>query len=231
MSWSPSRWIAVTVLCLWVLGADVYSGFQPVRLKLVTAPLPSQQFVLLPLTGVEQIREPFVVIVCRLRNEGDAPVRVSARVDDELLRRISLSPRSSARVDLVWAPRTRLPEAHRLGLISSSTQWTVQYTEVANLHGLTRGVVTFLILPAGQPFTPAPRWSLLACCGWAWFMWRRRRPLWPRRVRRAHLVLSLAVAVLFVLTAVSGLASPYRIVMSTYTFALGLAVLSAPQIF
>jgi hypothetical protein len=231
MSWSQITWIAVTVVYLWVLGDDVYSGFEAVRLKLVAAPLPSQQSVSVPLTGVEQIREPFVVIVCRLRNEADAPVSVSARVDDELLREISLSPGSSARVDLVWASRTRFPQAHRLDLVGSSNQWTVQYVEAANLHGFTRGVVNLLILPAGQPFTAAPRWSLLACCAWAWLLWRSRPPLWPRRLRRAHFVLSVAVAVLFVITALSGLVSPYRIVLSVYTFALGLAVLSAPQLF
>ena len=120
MSWSQTKWIAIAVLCLWVLGADVSSGFEAVRLKLVTAPLPSQQSVSLPLTGVEQIHEPFVVIVCRLRNEGDPPVSVSARVDDELLREISLSPGISARVDLVWAPRTPLPKPHRLELVAAA---------------------------------------------------------------------------------------------------------------
>jgi hypothetical protein len=230
MPWPQARSIIVAVLCLWVLNTNISRDFHAVRLRLVTAPLPAHKSVALPLTGVEQIREPFVVIVCRLRNGGATPTSVSVRIDNQPLRDISLSPGSAARVDLVWL-RTRLPSAHHVDLVGTTDQWTVEYLEAANLHGFTRGVVNLAILPASQPFTAATRWSLLLCCVWAWLMYRNRLPLWPRWARRTHLVLSSAVVTLFALTAASAFVSPYRVVLSAQTFVLGLAVVSAPQIF
>jgi hypothetical protein len=224
------RWIALALLCTWVLGTHVHDGFETIRLKVVRAPLASQPSLSLPLTGVDQIRQPLVVVVCRLRNNGDAPVVLSANIDRQFVRNISLAPGTSTRVDLVWTPRANPLDDHWLNLSGPGDRWTLDYVEIANLHGYTSGLASLLVLPARQPFPPPPPWSIVACCVWAWLMWRTAPAVLPRWLRYLSFGLSVTVAVLFALIAASDLLSPYRVVLAIPTFVIGLLVLSAPEL-
>ena len=100
---------------------------------------------------------------------------------------------------------------------------------MANLHGFTRGGVEFLILPAHQPFVAPPPWVLLALAAWTLLLCGRHPVPWPRRLRGVHLVLSIAVVMLFLAAALSPLLSAFRVVLSPHTFVLGFLVLSAPH--
>ena len=230
MPWSRTWQTVGTLLCLWVLAANVYVDFRPVRVKILNAPLPTQHAASLPLGRAADIPQPYLVLVYRVRNVGTAPVNISAQVDGQVLHQLSLAPGSSTRVDLAWPRPASMPAMYRLDLAGTTSQWMVEYAELANLHGFTRGGgVEFLILPARQPFASPSPWTLMALAAWVLLLWSREPPRWPRWPRAAHLGLSIAFVLLFVAAALSPVVSSFRVVLAPQTFILGVLVLSAPH--
>jgi hypothetical protein len=175
------------------------------------------------------IPERYLVLICRVRNVGTKPIRISARLDDEILQERAVAPGSSARLDLVWPRPAAIPESYGIDLVGTTSQWTVEYAELANVHGFTRGTVEFLILPAGQPFAPVAPWTLVALAAWALLVSTRRQAPWPRWLEVAHVVVSIAMVTLFLLAALSAVVSSFRVVLALHTFILGCFVLWAPR--
>ena len=174
MAWSRVWQTLGALLCLWVLAGHVSTDFKRVRIRLVTTPLAAQQAVSLSLDKAADIPDRYLVLICRVRNVGTEPVRISARIDDKILEERSVAPESSARFDLVWPRPASVPGSSRIDLAGTTSQWTLEYAELANVHGFTRGAVEFLILPAAQPFaSPAPL-ALLALAAWALLVSTRR---------------------------------------------------------
>ena len=217
------------VLCLWVLAGHVSTDFKRVRVRLVTTPLATQQAVSLPLDKAADIPDRYLVLICRVRNAGTEPVRISARLDDEVLEERTVAPESSARLDLVWPRPASVPGSSRIDLAGTTSQWTVEYAELANVHGFTRGTVEFLILPAAQPFASPPPWALVAFAAWALLVSTRQPAPWPRWLQVAHLVLSITSSTLFLTAALSAVVSSFRVVFAPHTFILGCLVLWAPH--
>ena len=229
MTWSQVWQMLGAFLCLWVLAAHVFTDFARVRIRLVTTPLAAQQSVSIPLARAADIPERYLVLVCRVRNVGTEPVRISARVDGEVLQERAVAPESSVRFDLVWPRPASVPGSYRLDLAGTTSQWTVEYAELANVHGFTRGAVEFLILPAAQPFAAPAPWALVALAVWALLVSTRRPAPWPRWLRVAHVTLSIASSTLFLAAALSSVVSSYRVVLAPHTFILGCFVLWAPH--
>jgi hypothetical protein len=218
------------VLALWVLAANVVADFPRTRVKLVTTPLAAARRVTLPLTAASRIPGEQLVLVYVVRNAGGAPVTITPRIGDRVLRATTVQAGASARVDLAW-PRPRSPEAPDVIELTGTTDaWTLAYAELANLHGFTRGVFEFLVLPAAQPFTAPPPWGLLllaACSVLAGAVRRNPWPPWAGAVQGALMLVFVAFLLLIVL---SPWLSPYRIVLSTHTFALAIGMIWLRQI-
>jgi hypothetical protein len=218
--------IAVALLSLYVLAADVPGGLASVRIKLVRAPLPPAQEVTLPLSGATEISGPQVAFIYRARNDGAVPITIAASVGSELVHRATIPARSSKRVDLSW----RRGGQGQIDLQATGADWTLEYAELASLHGFTRGAVEFAILPAAQPLAGPPPW--------AWLAWMAAvvvgvvgRPAglgspW----RAAHLVLSAAAVALLAVVAIAPAVSSFRFALAPHTFAGCLAVVVAPSI-
>jgi hypothetical protein len=80
----PSFWrLAGIVLVLWVLAARF-----------------------LPLSEADNVREPYLVMIYRIRNTGTAPVNVSATMSDALLETTTVAPGDTKRVDVAWERST-----------------------------------------------------------------------------------------------------------------------------
>src|SRR5439155_5401049 len=221
MAWSRVWQTLGALLCLWVLAGHVYTDFKRVRIRLVTTPLATQQAVSLPLDRAAEIPDRYLVLICRVRNVGTEPVRISARVDDKVLQDRAVAPGSSARFDLVWPRPPSVPGSYRIDLAGTTSQWAVEYVELANVHGFTRGAVEFLILPAAQPFaSPAP-WALVALAAWALLVSTRQPSTWPRWLQVTHLGLSIATVTLFLTAALSAVVSSFRVAFAPHTFILG----------
>ena len=223
----PSRsHVALALLSLWVLSAHVQGESASVRIKLVRTPLAPAQQVTLPLTGLTAIPGTHVAFIYRVRNDGTDPVTISATASGDLLRRTTIAARSSKRVDLSW-PR----DAHQqIDLRGTSGNWTLEYAELANLHGFTRGAVEFAILPAAQPLTRPPVWVLLAWIAVA-LVTAAGRPLRLRSPWRAvHLILCGAAVALLAAVTIAPAVSSFRLALAPHTFAGCLTVLAAPSI-
>lgn len=229
MTWSRRWHVAAVLLSLWVLAANVFVSFPRARIKLVETPLPPRQLVVLPLGEAARTPGDRLVLVCRLRNLGPAPVTVSARIGDRVLRDVQIAPGVSKRVDLAWErPRTPLP-TDTLELVGRSGTWVVEYAELANLHGYTVGAVEFLILPDAQRFEGPPPWFWALCAGLSMLVFGARPRRWWSAARAAHATLFALVALLFLAAALSPFLSQFRVVLAVRTFVLGLAVMWLPQ--
>ena len=228
--WSLVRWVLATSLCVWVLVSSVYVQFSPVRRKLVETARAGQHGVSVVLVGAEAIREPQLVIVCRVRNEGATDLGISVRAGGRLLRQVSIAPRSTSRIDISWARPATVPAGYRLELVGSTETWALEYLELANLHGFTRGAISFLILPAPQPFGGPGWWWVAPLFGCALLLAATRPPRWSRGLHLAWLLSSAGFVVLFLAAVLSPLLSPFRVVLSPGTLGLGLLVLAAPRV-
>jgi hypothetical protein len=229
MTWSRRWHVALLLLALWVLAANVFVSFPRARTRLVDTPLPARQRVVLPLA--EAVRTPGdrLVLVYRLRNLGQAPVTISASTGGRVLRVVQVAPGVSKRFDLSWErPRTPLPTG-TLELAGSSDTWVVEYAELANLHGYTLGAIEFLILPDGQRFAGPTPWSWALCAGLSMLVVSARPRRWSFPARAAHAGLSALTALLFLVAGLSPVLSQFRVVLAVHTFALGLAVIWLPQ--
>jgi hypothetical protein len=213
---------------LWVLAAHVYGEFRSVRMT-VTPPALASQTVLLPLSGADDVGEPYLVMIYRIRNTGTAPVRVSATVSDALLETTTVAPGDTKRVDVAWERSTSNRPTH-LQLTGSNTSWRLEYVEMANLHGFTRGGIEFVILPAAQPFTGPAAGVYAVSVASVWLLVAGVPLRLPRWVRNGHDALSALFMTLFALAAIAPLVSPFRIVLAQQTYTLGLLVLAAPQL-
>jgi hypothetical protein len=219
--------VAGIALSLWVLGTGVYGNFRSVRLKPALPP-PASASQLIPLADADGLPDPYLVVVYRLRNTGTAPVTVAAALGSTPLARTTIEPGEARRVDLALE-RSTFDSAVALQLTGSHASWQVEYVELANLHGFTRGVIEFVILPAGQPVPPPTAWLAAAFgLGGALLVAGVPIPL-SRRTRRLHVVVAGLALGLFAIAAASPLVSPFRIALAPHTYAAGLVVLALPQ--
>jgi hypothetical protein len=217
---------AVVLLSLWVLVAHVQGEFASVRIKLVRTPLAAAPQLTVPLTGVAEIPAPRVAFIYRIRNDGTAPVSISATATGRLLRRTTIAAKSSRRVDLSWARG----DHEQIALQGTSADWRLEYAELANLHGFSRGAIEFTVLPATQPLTRPPAWIYLAWLAVV-VVTAAGSPV-PMRApwRAAHLILSGAAVALLAAAAIAPAVSGFRLALAPHTFAGCLIALAAPSI-
>lgn len=212
-------------LSVWVVAAHVYGAFQSVRIKAAPPPVAFRDLSL-PLSAADGIRDPYVVVIYRLRNTGAVPITVRAAVGDTPLTETTVAPGGSRRVDIAW---DRGGTARDVRLTGSGADWEVEYLELANLHGFTRGTIEFVILPAGQPFARPAAWLAAAALGWIALLVFGTPVALPGWTRALHGALAASLLALFAAAAISPLVSPYRIVLAPHTYLIALAVMAAPQ--
>jgi len=102
-----------------------------------------------------------------------------------------------------------------------SPAWTPDRAAFGNVRGFSRGLLNFVVLPAGQPFNAAPPWTVVL--GAAVLVAAATR---ARFTRGTVLTVATGTAILAVV-ALSPLLSPYRIVLAPRSFALCLLLLCA----
>jgi hypothetical protein len=226
------RWhVVAAVLALWVLAAGVHGGFSSVRLKLLREAQPSQSVVSVPLPEAPGFTNPYAVLIYRLHNGGGLPVAVTASLNEEVINESSLAPGESARIDVAIRRAGRFGARSNLTLRGTNADWTVEYAELANIHGFTRGAIEFLILPEPQPFKRASMWLVAAWAAWLLCLIFVRPAALPRPLATVHLAASALVGALFAVVAMAPLLSAFRLVLAAHTFLGGLALMAAPQLF
>ena len=223
--------VLAAVLALWVLAAGVHGGYASARVKLLRDAQEPQSAVSVPLPDAPGLTQPYAVLIYRLHNEGALPVTVTGRLNDEVISESSLAAGATSRIDVAVERAGRFGAGSQLTLTGTNANWVVEYAELANLHGFTRGAVEFLILPSRQPVTRASPWLVVAWAAWFLCLALVRRPSVPRWLATVHLTASVLVGLLFAAVTLAPLLSAFRLVLAAHTFLGGLVLVAAPQLF
>ncbi len=210
--------LAVTCLCVYVLLTHV-SEVTVNRVKLVQVPQTAGRIISVEVPAPAR-RSPLVVFVCRVRNSGDSPVTLTAHYGRSELGTVSVASGKERRIDF-----TARADGNHLVIESDRNTWILEYLEVANVHGFTRGLVNLFVVPAGQALDPPAFWSALVAVA-ALAVFGLASPLsfglWGRWI---HAALCAVVVLLFTAAAGSDLISRYAVVLSLRTFTLACLVL------
>ena len=168
-------------------------------------------------------------MILRLRNEGTGPRAVMVSLGPAELGRVVVPPLGAGRFDLA-VPRSQTPRpGDRFVLVGDGDDWALSELELANVHGFSSGVFSFVVTPRGAPVgvRPPPWLALVLLVG---LMALSTHPfsIEPRAARYAYLSLRTIVTSFLVLTILLPLFSAYRVLLSLSAYSLCLSVLYGP---
>ena len=157
------RWYVALLLacvCAAVLHARVYTTFERLRFGIVhTEQEASDGAVAVQLPDLSSLSGQPVAVVLRLAHDGSASRTVRIVVDDSMLAVVPLEAGRETRVDLSLPDGAVLSAGDLVEITGDGDGWSLTFLEVANVHGFSRGLFEFMIVPAGV--APAPRVPVL----------------------------------------------------------------------
>ena len=137
--------------CATVLAARVDVDFERVRVRVVEANLaPSRGSIAVSLPDVSRLDGKPVAIVLHLENRDPTPRTVRITLGGSELAEVSLAPSRRVRVDRSVPGSPILEAGDRFELSSDGDGWTLAYLELANVHGFSDGLFSFVIVPASM---------------------------------------------------------------------------------
>lgn len=209
-----------------VLATRVELGVERIRHRVVTTPVAAAGTTLVvQLPDLSRLAGTRAAVVARLGGPG-AAARIVMSLDGEPVAEATIPASRERRVD--WSFVAPSGPGHQVTLTGDLAGWTLVYLEIANVHGFSRGIIDFAIVPHSRPRMPvAPGW-LLALAGLGALALAPRRE-WPGRgpIRVLHRVGSAAVLAALAAAVVTEWVSRFAVVLSLHTFMLGAAVLYA----
>jgi hypothetical protein len=231
--------LALATLCVWTLATGVYTTFEGVRIKVVRevqAFEGDHLIVAMPDSSRwEQLESP-VVVIAKLQNPTQSQANVVASLRGEELR-FTLAPGGEHRLDLVMPAGVPIKVGDRLTFQVDGTSAVedgcclLQYLEVANLHGASTSIPSFIIVPRGSTAYTGPGWIAIVCAVpiVIWLLSRTAGVTSTHRVRWLRLALTIVVVLLFGVAMCSPLFG-VRVALSFKSFLLGLIALTWPGI-
>lgn len=221
--------LALALACFAVLATHVHLGFERIRLRVVTAPqVAADRAITAPLPDLTPLAGAPAAIVARVRG-GDEATRLTLALDGVALTTVEVAAHASTRVDASAVPG---PHAgHAITVSGDHGGWRLDSLEIANVHGFSAGVVSFVIVPRGHPGDPRVPWWMAVLVGLALLALGTGMPSpEPRpgaeRVRRVAADASAAlVLVVFAGVLLADVVSPYRVLLAPATFGLLAAML------
>ena len=159
----PWRLLGLAVLaacCAAVLYGRVYQEFDRVRIKVVTASqFSSGNSLVVSLPDLTRLSGAPTAVVLRLRNSSRETRTVGIAVGDSVLDRVAVPSRRTVRVDLSLPDHPGLGSDDRFELSGDGDGLALESLEIANIHGFSRGLFSFVITPAAavspDPVSPA----------------------------------------------------------------------------
>ena len=156
-------WATVlTALAALMLSTHVFVSLDRVRAKVLETPTPPTAGRVRVTTAgfpqVSELRPPFALIA-RIKSGAGGVSAFTIAVDGQPVCEPSVVGGGTRRVDCavsgVWTPTAE----HEVVVQSvTSTEWTLEYLELATHHGNTDGVDYLVILPACPITTCVPAW-------------------------------------------------------------------------
>ena len=224
--------VLLALCCSLLLHARVYQDFDRTRISVVTEQRdPSPE-------GVISVRVPElgdlagtpIALVLRLRNEGAESQTVTVTAADIELGQFALGPNQESRVDLSMSANVAFQTGDAFELYGDGSGWSLEYLELANVHGFSRGLLTLVIIPSAaerydslNPSISFGFFVLLLLVPLPWF--RLDATKLERIVSRAFGGMGL---LLLGITLVSAVVSPFKILLSTRSFLLCIVMIYYP---
>ena len=215
----------MAVLCGLVLFARVYAEFPSIRWKVVEDTRPSEQGSLaIDVPYVERLaaNPGPIVVIARLENPSRNDVTINISFNAINIASAAVGAGQTKRIDLTLPGGQTLRGEDRIRFRGPDGPWRLQYLEISNLHGMARGLVNAVFVPAGVRVEPVLAWPIVSSIAivlvLAGIVWMQGAP-WPRKwVRIIHGVMIGAIATLFTVSLVSPIVSPYQVLLAWDTF-------------
>jgi hypothetical protein len=238
-AWTRAYVAALAALCAVTLSSHVYTGFEAVRVKAVRDPRTfngPDLSVTMPETPRWSRMAPPLVVIARLQNPSKVPTNILATLNGKRLD-LSLPVEGERRLDLVVPNDTRIRAGDLLTFHVETPQavtdgcCTLESLEIANVHGGSTWIPSFIIVPRGSHASTAPGWITVALATLliAWLLMRGADVRHTRSVERMRTTLAAVSVVLFGV-AVLSTAIAFTIVLSWKSFVLGAVALTWPGI-
>jgi hypothetical protein len=219
---------ALAAVCLAVLATRVPLEFERVRFRIITTPTPALgQSLTVSLPELSQLAGSPAAVIMRLRG-GSQPIGITLALNGAAISNVVVPPNRDIRLDASIDPPAG--SGHRLFVTGNAEGWQVTYLEIANVHGFSRGLLGFDIVPRERTdFRRAPWWILVLLA--AGLLALGRQPNWPpgatwRRAYRAGLAV---VLLLFFTVVLADRFTQFKILLSLQIFLLCVAVLYAQR--
>ena len=219
--------------CAIVLHARVYDDFERVRVRVLgVARAASLGVVSVTLPDLSRLSGHPAAIVLRFTNDGSAVRRVRVAAGDTTIGDVSLAPGREARVDLSLPDGAALSPGDRLEIASNGDGWSLTSLEVANIHGFSRGLFEFVIVPASA--RPPSRLGVLVTLlvfGVLLALPISSSRLPEHRIVRGAYVATASLVLLFLTaTLIAPLVSDFAVLLAAHTFLLCAVVLYYPAL-
>ena len=215
-------------MCLAVLATRVPLEFERVRFRIVTAPTPALgQSLPVSLPELSRLAGSPAAVIMRLRG-GPQPTGITLALNGTAISNVVVPPNRDIRVDASMDPPAG--SGNRLLVTGNGEGWQVTYLEIANVHGFSRGLLGFDIVPRERTnFRRVPWWILVLLL--AALLALRPQPRWPPGAtwRRAYRAGQAVVLILFVTVVLADRVTQFKILLSVQTFLLCVAVLYAQR--
>ena len=210
------------------LHARVYEQFDRVRIRVVTSELRSVDgSVVVPLPDVTSLSGMPTAIVLRLQNGSPETESVGVVVSGAELGRVVIRPTRSIRVDLSVPAESSFDEHDRVELTGSGDDWALEYLELANVHGFSSGLFSFVITPDDATLFDPP--SGVASLLLFFVLLVLPIPLFRLEggtvVRFVSLVPGATVLCLLFVTLLLPVVSEYKLLLSAQAFLLCMVIL------
>ena len=139
----------VAAFCAVVLHQCVYVDFEQQRVRVIRGRrADSQGTVIIQLGGLSELAGQPAALVFRLANERAATRVVRVAVGDKTVDEILLPGNRVTRVDLGLPTDSAQSAGQILTLSSDGDEWLLEFLQISNVHGSSRGAFEFVVAPA-----------------------------------------------------------------------------------
>ena len=225
--------LLLACLCAAVLDARVYTTFERLRFIVMRGALEaSEGTVTVRLPDVSRLAGQPVAVVLRLALDESASRAVRIAIGGRALATVPLVSGREIRVDLDLPDGAALSVGDPVEIASDGDGWSLTSLEVANVHGFSRGLFEFMIVPAAV--APVKRVPVLLTVTLLALM--LLLPGYPARAVRhgfcrvVHVGLAALVCAFLAAVVVAPWVSGFRILLAWHTLVLLLPVLYYPTL-
>jgi len=220
----------LAAICVLVLGDHVYRSFNRIRVRVVTQPTPAHgSSMVIPLPeDVGRLTGQPIAVILRVGGTSE-PLDFTLSLDGRQLAGFSVPADREVRIDTSTA-FVPVP-GQEVSLQATRAGWTLAYLELATVHGYSRGLFSFVIVPQGGVIDHVLPTGMLIVLFLVLAALRPRLD-WPHRRtwRVLHRAAAGLILLVFAVVLSAHVFTPYLMLVALYTWVLCLAVLYAEPI-